>query len=97
MEVGGPIRAVSTARLANGSRGGKDAIPMLTPPPPIEPCLEEQGGGVAERGEGRGRRGQVELAQERAVVRKTFRRVDGAIPTQPNHADNKVSLTLQGV
>ena len=37
--------------------GGKDAIPMLNPPPTIESCLEGQGGGVAERGEGRGRRG----------------------------------------
>ena len=52
--------------------GGKDATPMLTPPPPIESCLGEQGGGVAERGEGRGRRGQVELAQERAVQGKTL-------------------------
>ena len=52
--------------------GGKDAIPMLTPPPPIESCLGGQGGGVAERGEGRGRRGQAELAQERVVQRKTL-------------------------
>ena len=52
--------------------GGKDAIPMLNPPPPIESCLEGQGGGVAERGEGRGERGQAELAQERAVQRKTL-------------------------
>ena len=35
--------------------GGKDATLMLTPPPPIESCLEGQGGEVAERGEGRGR------------------------------------------
>ena len=54
--------------------GGKGRYPdaLLTPPPPIESCLEEQGGGVAERGEGRGRRGQVELAQEKAVQRKTL-------------------------
>ena len=52
--------------------GGKGRYPMLTPPPPIESCLGEQGGGVAERGEGRGRRGQVELAQERAVQGKTL-------------------------
>ena len=37
---------------------------MLNPPPPIESCLGGQGGGVAERGEGRGERGQAELAQE---------------------------------
>ena len=36
--------------------GGKDATLMLTPPPPIESCLGGQGGEVAERGEGRGRR-----------------------------------------
>ena len=71
-EVGRPMRAVSTARLANGSRGGKDANPMLTPPPPIESCLGGQEGGVTERGEVRGRRRQVELAQERAVQRKTL-------------------------
>ena len=52
--------------------GGKDAIPMLTPPPPIESYLGGQGGGVAERGEVRGRREQVELAQERVVQRKTL-------------------------
>ena len=52
--------------------GVKDATPMLTPPPAIESCLGEQGGGLAERGEGRERRGQVELAQERAVQRKTL-------------------------
>ena len=63
--------------------GGKDAIPILTPLPPIESCLEGQGGGVAERGAGRGRRGQVELAQERAVQRKTFKAAEGNIPAEP--------------
>ena len=36
--------------------GGKDATLMLTPSPPIESCLREQGGEVAERREGGGRR-----------------------------------------
>ena len=32
--------------------GEEDVSLMLSPPPPIESCLEEQGGGVTGRGEG---------------------------------------------
>ena len=32
--------------------GGEDVSLMLNPPPPIESCLEGQGGGVTGRGEG---------------------------------------------
>ena len=69
---------------------------------PADPSGEEVrgetgGGGVTSQGEREGRRGSSTSTEEELVVRKTFRRVDGVIPTQPNHADNKVSLTLQGV
>ena len=62
---------------------------------PHPPQLSHMG-----RGEVEVRRGVERvtwLAAEELVVRKTFRRVDGVIPTQPNPAANKVSLTLQGV
>ena len=77
--------------------------PLLThphsPPPPTliaQSLAGQQVDPKTREGGGRGR-GVTWVATEELVVRKTFRRVDGVIPTQPNHTDNKVSLTLQGV
>ena len=51
--------------------GGKDASPMLSPPPPIESCLEVPKGGAAERGEGgegAGRAGPGEGSQGKELI-----------------------------
>ena len=50
--------------------GGRKHQPMLNPPTPNRVLPGSARGEVAERG--RGRRGQVELAQERAVQGKTL-------------------------
>ena len=66
--MGGKIIPV---RYGEGRRWGKREGNVCPPPPPAEP-------------QGEGRRGVERvtwLAAEELVVRKTFRRVDGVIPT----------------
>ena len=71
----------SERELANQSRvnnpagqwepGGEDASLMLSPPPPIESCLEVPRGGAAERGEGgegAGRAGPGESSQGKDLI-----------------------------
>ena len=51
--------------------GGEDASLMLSPPPPIESCLEVPRGGAAERGEGgegAGRAGPGEGSQGKDLI-----------------------------
>ena len=60
-----------THRLAIGSRGGENAPLMLSPPPPIESCLEVPRGGAAVRGEGgegAGRAGPGEGSLEKDLI-----------------------------